>query len=314
METAYHCISRLVEGIEYLSHREKRHLVELMWRVSEFCGLEMLCYVVMGNHYHQLIVVPAQQDVNNAELLRRYEVLNGRGQGQSPRIRKAFEQGGADAAYWRKKLLARMGDISIHQKILKERFSKWYNHRKQRKGTLWSERFKSPVVELESEALSLVGAYIALNPVRAGLVQDPGEYEYSSYHAAIRGDRRCRRGIERITGQACWTNAIAQFRVGMACKGQRSARNAGEHVMDAGLAQKILERDGELPRMAGLWWRNRYLIDGVILGSRDFVEEVYATLSRGVKTGGWARKMRGYGHGKLRVLRNLRKAVYGFEE
>ena len=45
----------------------------------------------------------------------------------------------------RQGLIARMGDVSIFMKELKQRFSLWYNRHHDRFGTLWAERFKSVV-------------------------------------------------------------------------------------------------------------------------------------------------------------------------
>lgn len=49
-----------------------------------------------------------------------------------------------------------------------------------RTGTLWEGRFKSSPVDSEAYLLNC-HRYIELNPVRAGLVADPGEYAWSSY-------------------------------------------------------------------------------------------------------------------------------------
>ena len=46
----------------------------------------------------------------------------------------------------------RFCDISLFVKELKERFSRWFNKQKGRRGTLWMDRFKSVLVDGE-EAL-----------------------------------------------------------------------------------------------------------------------------------------------------------------
>ena len=56
-------------------------------------------------------------------------------------------------------------------KELKQRFSRWYNKRMERFGTLWAERFTSVVVEDSTAALRTVAAYIDLNPIRAELAR-----------------------------------------------------------------------------------------------------------------------------------------------
>ena len=42
---------------------------------------------------------------------------------------------------------ARVCDLSLFVKEVKERFSRWYNKKHSRRGTLWMNRFKSVMVE-----------------------------------------------------------------------------------------------------------------------------------------------------------------------
>jgi len=55
-----------------------------------------------------------------------------------------------------------------------------------RTGTLWDSRYKSSLVQTQRYLL-LCQRYIELNPVRAGLVSDPGDYPWSSYRANALG-------------------------------------------------------------------------------------------------------------------------------
>lgn len=55
-----------------------------------------------------------------------------------------------------------------------------------RTGSLWEGRFRSSLVDSESYVLACY-RYIELNPVRAGMVEHPSEYRWSSYrHHAVR--------------------------------------------------------------------------------------------------------------------------------
>jgi putative transposase len=65
-----------------------------------------------------------------------------------------------------------------------------FNQRHGRSGTLWEGRYKSTLVQAERYLLACM-VYIDLNPVRAGLVTDPADYPWSSYHHYIgrRSDR-----------------------------------------------------------------------------------------------------------------------------
>jgi putative transposase len=60
------------------------------------------------------------------------------------------------------------------------RYVQYVNRVYRRSGTLWEGRFKSSAVQTE-EYLLLCQRYIELNPVRAGMVNDPGQYRWSSY-------------------------------------------------------------------------------------------------------------------------------------
>lgn len=60
------------------------------------------------------------------------------------------------------------------------RYVQYINRTYRRTGTLWEGRYKSSAVQTEQYFL-LCSRYIELNPVRAGMVPDPGQYRWSSY-------------------------------------------------------------------------------------------------------------------------------------
>jgi putative transposase len=61
----------------------------------------------------------------------------------------------------------------------------YFNRAQLRSGTLWDGRYKSTVIQTERYLLACM-AYIDLNPVRAGMVEQPQDYPWSS-HAHYRG-------------------------------------------------------------------------------------------------------------------------------
>ncbi len=60
--------------------------------------------------------------------------------------------------------------------------------RNERTGTLREGRYKSVSVQDEANALRTMATYIDLNPVRAGLTDDPGSYRWSGCAEAMTGD------------------------------------------------------------------------------------------------------------------------------
>ena len=65
---------------------------------------------------------------------------------------------------------------------LGRRYVQYANRFYRRTGSLWEGRYKSNVVQAEDYLLACQ-RYIELNPVRAGMVADPGQYRWSSYRA-----------------------------------------------------------------------------------------------------------------------------------
>ena len=60
----------------------------------------------------------------------------------------------------------------------------YFNRKYQRSGTLWQGRFKAGVIDAQHYLL-LVSRYIETNPVRAGLVLNPQDYQWSSHNHHI---------------------------------------------------------------------------------------------------------------------------------
>jgi putative transposase len=69
---------------------------------------------------------------------------------------------------------------------LGRRYVRYFNDRHGLAGTIWEGRYRSTIIDSERYLIECM-RYIDLNPVRAGLVVDPGAYRWSSYahHAGI---------------------------------------------------------------------------------------------------------------------------------
>ena len=176
-DAVYHCITRVVNGERLLDEPAREVLRKQLWQVADFCGVLIHTYAILSNHFHVLLMVPQRATLSDAELLRRYRRLYPTPtKFQAARldvIEAELRSGGPEGDAWRNRQLALMGDVSQFMKLLKQRFSVWFNKSHHRYGTLWAERFKSLLVEPTGRAIETVAAYIDLNPVRAGLVDDP---------------------------------------------------------------------------------------------------------------------------------------------
>jgi putative transposase len=329
---AYHVVSRVVNRDKIFGTDEKRVLAAIMRRFERFCCVRVLTYCLMGNHFHLLVQVeerPADADsMSDAELVERYRLCHGDAAANKLQMdmQSMLSSGLVELhAAMRARLLKRMWNLSAFVQSVKQGFSIWYNHKNERKGTLWEERFKS-VIAMGPEAVASIAAYIDLNPVRAGLVEDPADYEWSGYGEAMRDSGRSERSQHaRLRLKAALvdcagsllSSADAQehflewYRCWIYRRGVSRGLNPDGSPIKAGFdvaeALEVAQKGGQLPSTDQLKRTVRHFCDGLVLGTRSHLEAVFSAkrdyFSEKRKSG--ARKMRWGEWGELRAMRDL---------
>jgi putative transposase len=321
----YHCISRVVEGrfIFALHHGRSvpaEKIIAFMRRLEAFSGVRVLDYVIMSNHFHLVCEVPEPRPLSQNEVLERIVALYGPRRVRALRQKLARFSEQLDGVELCNRLLEpyrkRMNDISIFIKELKGRFAQWYNRHYGRYGALWAERFKSVLLE-GGEAVAKIAAYIDLNPVRAGLCEDPKEYRYCGYAEALaKGTAAAMEGTRVILGLPQTTSPqqlAAEYRQHLFLRGAVGSKN-NPPAFDQAKAQAVVEQEkGELSLQERLRCKIRYFTDGVILGSQAFVQSHCQELEQKIgykrKSGPTALKI--FGPATLWVFRNLRVRRFG---
>lgn len=308
----YHCISRTVGGQLLLDDVCKARLTGLLLSLGRFCGLEVITYCMMGNHFHVLVRVPEAVPLSDEVLLRRALGFYGPQGCLVVLAQEAMKDSGRMPRHVRETLQGRMGDVSVFMKEFKQRFSRWYNRRTGRFGTLWAERFKSVLVEDSPEALRTVAAYIDLNPVRAGLVADPKEYRFCGYSAALTGQKELQARLTRLFGESSWPRAAARYREAMFVRGGIQGGGVSG-TLDREAVHRVLRQGGRLTEEEILRLRIRHMTDGVVLGSREFVNKVFLRYRPlfGPRRRDGARPIRGAPWTGLSTLRDLRVRAIG---
>jgi putative transposase len=250
-----------------------------MRRWAAFSGIRIVDYVLMANHFHILCEVPEPKPLTQSEVLERIEAGYGLERVEELREQLARFAQQPDGVEQSKRLfdfyLRQMNDLSIFMKLLKGYFAQQYNRRHKRHGTLWSERFKSVLLE-GGTAVAAIAAYIDLNPVRAGLCEDPKDYRYCGYAEAIaKGTTIAQEGMRTVLNLPQSANSEEvqrEYRKRLYLKGAVASENKPP-AFDLAKAQKVVEQEnGELSLGERLRCKIRYVSDGVILGSRAFVE------------------------------------------
>ena len=141
---------------------------------------------------------------------------------------------------------------------LGRRYVQYANRQYRRTGSLWEGRYKSSVIQAENYLLACM-RYIELNPVRAGMVVDPGGYRWSSYR--VNG---LAQPNPRLTPHVLYLGLDAD-----ATRRCEAYRALFRPQLDAGAASEVREA----------------LRLGMPLGSEGFAEAICARLSIRRNTG-----------------------------
>jgi putative transposase len=331
-------MSRVVDRRRVFGDQEREVFRRILRNQEAFSGVRVVTYCLMSNHFHLLLDVPDKETLTPLDeegllavlpLLYEKSVVEEVGQ-ELERAREAGDE------RWHKEILdryeRRRGNLSVFLKELKLRVSLYMNKRLEREGTLWQGRFKSVLVEGSENALLTVAAYIDLNPIRAGMVAKPEDYRWSGYGEACgggRGAKKAREGLGGMLGEALlapemaeeWEHTAARYRLLLYEEGQAVAADpqtgeSGRLGFSEAEVAAVRESGGKMSVAEALRRRVRYFADGAVLGSAEFIEEVFEREQRlrsrfGERRRSGARRMRGAEWGGLRVLRDLRKDVMG---
>lgn len=327
--TFYHCLSRVVDRTFRFGDTDKEQFVSFLREYEAFCGVRVLTYCIMCNHFHILLEIPARPAVlPTAEtLIERLKGLSGAAvtpakvQQRIETFRAAGDVEGE--RNYLESFFRRMWDLSEFMKLVKQRFSSWFNRTRDRKGTLWEDRFKSIVVEGGRDALVTMAVYIDLNPLRAGMVNAPERYRWCGYAEAMAGASRARVGIQSIaallTGKEVSGDlALELYRCQLFGQAEEcSGTDEQGRPLRRGLTREqvlaVIRNHGVVSVEEYVRCRVKALVDGVALGSRGFVEGIYQRF-RGHfgrhRTGGVC-GLAGLASPKLFALRQWRQGEFG---
>jgi len=262
-DTVYHIISRTALPGYVLGNVEKDYLLSLIKNLSGIFFVEVFGFCIMGNHFHLLVKMKAEEEYSNEKVKRRLALFRKCEagvitDGQVPFFKEKFS------------------NLSEFLKELKQRFSRYYNKLHERRGYFWGDRFKSVIVENGDTLINCL-AYIDLNPIRAGLVEKPEDYRWSSigYHAQTDNKDAFLSmdfGLSSY-GEMSETERLTDYREFLYEKG------AIETVKGMSINEVIIkkERDNDykLTSIDRLRFKTRYFTDSGIIGTKGFVSHYY---------------------------------------
>lgn len=264
-EVAYHVISRTALDGFVLGPVEKDYLLSLIRWLSQVFFVEVYGFCIMGNHFHLLCRMLPPDHFSDDEVRARVDLYYAK----VAKTEKDLEQT-CNLPYWR----SRLADLSRYVQEIKQRFSRWYNKLHGRKGYFWGDRFKSVVIE-KGEALLSCLAYIELNPIRAGIVERPEDYRWCSlaYHLGVGNDGFLSTdfGLGSFS-QGSYYERLRIYRRFVYEKGGLEV--SGQACISSRILQKERAKDFQISPREIYRRRIRYFTEGLILGSREFVQRV----------------------------------------
>lgn len=263
--SVYHVISRTaLDGLPF-KDEDKEYMLKLIKKWSKIFFVEVLGFAIMGNHFHLVVRVYPEHMVSDEEVKERYRELYG----------GSCYFGGSSFKGFKKKLCS----LSWYVKELKQGFSRYFNKKYSRRGTLWGDRFKSLLVE---DGLTLVNllAYVDLNAVRAGILKRPEDYRWCSlgYHVQT-GNKDKFLSVD--FGLKEWhefdeKEIIEKYREFVYETGALETNKGAS--LDRDIVAKERKKGFKLTNIELFRYRCRYFSDAGALGSRGFVESVFKEL------------------------------------
>ena len=143
-------------------------------------------------------------------------------------------------------------------------------------------------------------------------MNDPKDYRFCGYAAALTGATAIRQGLMSFLEPEEWATAAAEYRKQLFVTAG-SANHSDKAVLDPKAIRAELARGGELSMGQVLRLRVRHLSDGVVLGSKDFVNQMFVRHRdrfSARRTDG-ARPIRGVPLPGICVMRDLRVNAIG---
>ncbi|HHQ49025.1 MAG TPA: hypothetical protein ENK19_09120, partial [Acidobacteria bacterium] len=206
-----------------------RRLIGLIEHFTSIYFCEVAAFCVMGNHYHLVVRFDAPRPV-------RREELEDRARTMYPGKRYSVATAGWTDDHW-EHYRRRLFDLSELMRNIQAAFARWYNRRRDRRGKLWADRFKS-VVLADMQAVLDCMLYVDLNPVRAGVVKRPEEWTGSSIHLREIGKGGWLMPITEVLVAASGEAALGEYRQRLYYRG--AVRSKGGQ---AAISQEVLEAE-----------------------------------------------------------------------
>ena len=157
---------------------------------------DTFAWCLMGNHFHLLVRIKEGEEIGF------YKQLNSDRSNDSVRFQVT-----TDLSEFNEPDRVKKPDPTKHFSHLFNAYSKYYNIKYKRHGSLFEKRFKRKHINNEKYFRQMV-VYIHNNPVHHGFVETPEDYPWSSYRTCV-SVKPTKLQRKTVIG---WFNDVANFK------------------------------------------------------------------------------------------------------
>lgn len=201
----YHCVSRCVrraylcgsDALTGRSYEHRRKWVEnRLLLLGQIFAIDICAYAVMHNHTHVVLHINLDEakSLSDEEVLLRWHKLH-KGmvccrQFLDEKERLKLSEAELDTVMRVVEIYRnRLCDVSWFMRLLNEYIARKANKEDECTGRFWEGRFKSQAL-LDDAALYACMAYVDLNPVRAGISNQPEKSAFTSIRSRVLASRQ----------------------------------------------------------------------------------------------------------------------------
>jgi len=243
-----------------------RKLLGIIEHFSRIYFCQVAAFSVMGSHFHLIANFETPRTVDHQELRSRSRIMY-------PSKASQDQIDGWTGDKWQR-FHDRLFDVSEFMRNVQAAFARWYNRTYDRRGRFWADRFKSVYLQDEKAVLDCM-LYVELNPVRAGLVERPEEWQGSSIFLREIGNADWLVPLRDFCQQPSEKKALVEFRERLYYRGNVPAKPG-----QAAISNEILVQEIARGFKAGGMYRKRlaYFVDGLAIGSEQFIRAEIAKM------------------------------------
>ena len=236
-----------------------RHLIKTIEHYSGIYFCKVAAFSIPGSHYHLVVKFEEERPVSREVLREKTRLMYPSKAGQEEIDRWSDEQW----EHYRKRLF----DVSEYMRNIQSAVARWYNYKFNRRGRFWADRFKSVYLQDAQAVLDCI-LYVELNPVRAGLVERPEEWQGSSIYFRELGKAAWLAPLTEFVDPRTEDEALVEFRQLLYYRGSVPTKEG-----QAAISQEILEAEIARGFKVRGMFRKRlgYFVDGLAVGTEEFI-------------------------------------------